>query len=188
MSSGNAGKIKRSSCKWRDYSKLAVLQWQWLPCEAGCCTAARNTSPVTDNSPACSWARPASRWSRPWSWRLEVRRGSAHSVRRTPATPETRFAPTMKRVNSEHKSIEISTLSRALEKYQCAGMTPHSEDLFCTVLKRSTTPSGHTRLGGKKSDENKTKLQESVYAPLPHVWIKSHCQKERAAANHYPQL
>jgi len=34
--------------------------------------------------------------------------------------------------------------TNALVKYQCHGETPHSEDLFCTVLKKRTTPSGQT--------------------------------------------
>ena len=33
-----------------------------------------------------------------------------------------------------------SDLGIALEKYQCQGNTPHSEDLFCTVLKNRPVP------------------------------------------------
>lgn len=41
---------------------------------------------------------------------------------------------------------EWLAFSSAWEKYQWYGITPHSEDRFCTVLKNSTTPSGHTSL------------------------------------------
>mmetsp|Transcript_8446 Transcript_8446/g.9946 ORF Transcript_8446/g.9946 Transcript_8446/m.9946 type:complete len:110 (-) Transcript_8446:174-503(-) len=37
-------------------------------------------------------------------------------------------------------------LGRAFVKYQWNGIVPHSEDLLSTVLKKSTSPSGHTNL------------------------------------------
>ena len=41
---------------------------------------------------------------------------------------------------------ECLTRGRATVKYQWAGYVPHSDDLFSTVLKNSTVPSGHTHL------------------------------------------
>jgi len=49
-------------------------------------------------------------------------------------------------LHTHNTQYTYCTLSSALEKYQCQLITPHSLDLFCTVLKNSTTPSGHSSL------------------------------------------
>ena len=49
------------------------------------------------------------------------------------------------------KEAYVLTLGRALVRYQCQGISPHSPDRFSTVLKKSTTPSGHNHLHTHKT-------------------------------------
>lgn len=54
------------------------------------------------------------------------------------------------------------TFIRALEKYQCQGITPHSDDLFSIALKNNTLPSGQINLFQKKLSIGVTKINETI--------------------------
>jgi hypothetical protein len=55
----------------------------------------------------------------------------------------------------------------ALVRYQCNGDTPHSELLSSAVLKKKTTPSGHTHCPQKYESTNTVAKRDSSPVEAP---------------------
>ena len=73
-------------------------------------------------------------------------------------------------------SLNIRTFGRALVRYQCQGITPHSLLLFSTPLKYSTSPSGHVSLLVKKS---------AKFTQVVEVWLCPSSELCQSSSNEY---